>query len=391
MLYFRFITTTFNDMKAIILIILYISTIYASSGISVKIKVISKTVGESEEVYITGNISLLGEWQPDKVKMEMLNDSTFFYDLQLEKDTSIQFKFTKGSWNLEGLDVNGSIFSNFNYNATKDTTFEIFISGWGSQKSSTSERTIVGDSLIIFKNFEFEGLLPRDIIIWLPKEYKNTTKKYPVIYMHDGYNLFNKETAFGGSEWRVDETIDSLSSIGEITPIIAVGISNTARRSDDYSPDSLGRAYMNLIVKKLKPFIDSNFRTMPDKKSTFAGGSSMGGLISYAMGFEHPEIFGGVICMSPALDIPKYNYEYNTFVETNFKQKPKVKFYIDNGGVDLEEILQPGIDRAIEYLKKLGFEEGKDLYYIVDKTAIHHETAWAVRFPDALKFVLKKD
>jgi predicted alpha/beta superfamily hydrolase len=130
----------------------------------------------------------------------------------------------------------------------------------------------------------------RNVDVYLPEGYDPSgSTRYPVLYMHDGQNLFSTETAYGGVEWRIDEVMDSLQ-----LKAIVVGVWNSPKRFHEYAPmDSLSDAYLRFLVTELKPFIDSTYATKPDRENTFIMGSSMGGLISLYAVSEYPEVFGG--------------------------------------------------------------------------------------------------
>jgi predicted alpha/beta superfamily hydrolase len=145
---------------------------------------------------------------------------------------------------------------------------------------------------------------------------------------------------------------------------------------------------MNFIIEKLKTFIDKNYRTLPDRKNIATLGSSSGGLISFMLAWEHPEIFSMAGCLSPALKIDELNYIPKI---SSYKGKKKqIKIYLDNGGVGLESRLQPGLDETIEVLKQKGYKVGKDLEVFIDKTAVHTEAAWAKRLWRPLLFMFGK-
>jgi predicted alpha/beta superfamily hydrolase len=173
--------------------------------------------------------------------------------------------------------------------------------------------------------------------------------------------------------------------------VIVVGIYNTSDRMKEYTPGDKGTAYMNFVVDTVKPLIDSAYRTKPDRKNTIVGGSSAGGIISFMLVWEHPDVFSKAICMSPAFkSLSADGWDYTQTVRTS-KGSPKPIFlYIDNGGIGLDSQLQPGIDDMLTALKTKGYQEGKHFIFIHDPTAKHSEADWAKRFPTALKLVLGK-
>lgn len=179
---------------------------------------------------------------------------------------------------------------------------KIKIKGWLDMKGK----------LIKIKDFYSPQLKnTRNILIYLPPGY-DEDKRYPVLYMHDGQNLFDKNTSFSKIEWKVDETLNELITTGKIKSIIVVGIYNNSDRLSEYSPwynerykaGEKGEKYIEFIINTLKPHIDDKFST--NKEENYIGGFSMGGLILlYAL--KYP-FFKGAIVMSPSLflEIQKY-------------------------------------------------------------------------------------
>jgi predicted alpha/beta superfamily hydrolase len=232
----------------------------------------------------------------------------------------------------------------------------------------------------------------RNLIVWLPPGYEDDPEiRYPVLYMQDGQNIFDPATSFIGIDWQVDETADSLIRSGEIPPLIIVGIFNTSDRTLEYTPGDIGSAYMDFVVHTIKPLIDSTYRTKTDREYTFAGGASAGGILAFMLVWEYPDVFSKAISMSPAFRNPDgFSYEFN-FVQTvqNARSTPDdVFFYIDNGGVDLDALLQPGIDEMLLALDAHGYRLYQDFVFVKDDLALHNESAWAVRFPNALKLLM---
>jgi predicted alpha/beta superfamily hydrolase len=234
------------------------------------------------------------------------------------------------------------------------------------------------------------GIHDRDLVVWLPPNYEaDVTRRYPVVYMHDGQNIFDPATSAFGTDWSVDETVDELIKKKSIEPVIVVGIYNTKDRMKEYTPGDTDTAYMNFVVQTVKPFIDSTYRTRPDRNNTIVGGSSAGGLISFMLVWEHPDIFSKAICMSPAFRNPVALGGWNYVkVVQHSNGKKNGFFYLDNGGIGLESQLQPGIDEMLTALKAKGYKEGNDFVFVRDPMAKHSETDWAKRFPQALVTVM---
>ena len=171
--------------------------------------------------------------------------------------------------------------------------------------------------------------------------------------------------------------------------IIIVGIYNTPDRRSEYSENDTGYAYMHFIIDSLKPFIDEYYRTLPDREHTAVGGSSMGGLISFVLAWEYSNLFSKAICMSPAFKYKRFDFVDN--VNSYKGRKKKIRIYADNGGDEIDSLIQPGFDEMLLALKKQGFYVNEDLYWFKDEDARHNESAWANRIWRPLIFMFGTD
>ena len=288
------------------------------------------------------------------------------------------------------------------------------------QEQQTTTSQITGD-VRYFNDFQSKYVAPRNIEVWLPPDYeKHPEKKYPVLYMHDGQNLFSPGHSFSGQEWGVDETMTRLISGNRIREAIVVGIWNTPRRFREYQPDKIfdktGRQdkpiidsldmeyggapmadhYLEFLVNELKPFIDQNFRTMKDKNNTFMMGSSMGGLISIYAIAEYPDVFGAVACMSthfpislkhnnPAIPILSFKY-----LRGKLSPVKQGKIYFDYGTETLDSWYDPYQKQMDQIMRDNGFTEGKNWETLKFTGDEHSEIAWRRRLETPLLFLLGK-
>jgi predicted alpha/beta superfamily hydrolase len=243
----------------------------------------------------------------------------------------------------------------------------------------------------------------RDVIVYLPPGYAiENAKRYAVLYLHDGQNLFDGATSFiPGQEWRVDETAQELILGRKIEPLIIVGVYNTGNdRIDEYTPvrdpefKAGGRAdlYGRFLVEELKPFIDNTYRTRKDSAHTGLGGSSLGGLISLYLGLKYPDVFGKLAVVSPSVwwadkQIVKYvaalprKSHSRIWLDTGTKEGRNAKEA--QGTVDDARLLKAAL------LKK-GWRDGKDVKYLEAEAAEHNEAAWAARTAQILEFLFPK-
>ena len=235
----------------------------------------------------------------------------------------------------------------------------------------------------------------RDIIVYLPPDYNSARhRRYPVLYLHDGQNIFDAATAFNNNEWGVDEVTETLIVNGEIEPLIVVGIYNAGmKRMNEYThvPDyrgrgGLARAYGKMIVNDLKPFMDREYRTLSNSANTGLGGSSLGGLVTMYLGLRYPEVFGKLLVMSPSVwwanrDILKK--------VSRGRYKGSQKIWLDVGtceGMNPEMCLR-NVKDLRDALTHKGWRLGQDLEFVEDLGAGHDERAWGSRIGRALKFL----
>jgi predicted alpha/beta superfamily hydrolase len=267
------------------------------------------------------------------------------------------------------------------------TTWQTY-AAWIGTKEGKVEHTVVGDVHVLpdFASPELQN--KRNILVYLPPSYRLSSRRYPVIYMHDGQNLFDAATSYAG-EWQVDETLETTSRIG--LEAIVVGIPNQGvRRVDEYSPfvdpgrgGGKGRNYTAFIVETLKPRIDHDFRTQPDREHTGIVGSSMGGLISLYAFFQQPHVFGFAGVMSPAFWFGR------KAIFSYVQALPYVpgRIYMDIGTREGPRMLADS--RRMELLlRRKGYTVGQELLYVEESGAFHQEAAWARRLPAALHFLL---
>lgn len=261
-------------------------------------------------------------------------------------------------------------------------------------------QTLTGD-IRTHKNFHSRFLpADRDIIVYLPPGYeRERRKRYPVLYLHDGQNLFDGATSFiPGGEWRMDETAQALIEAGEIKPLIIVGVYNAGKdRVEEYTPTmdakvkQGGRAdfYGRMLVEELKPFIDAQYRTLPGPESTGLGGSSLGGLVSLYLGLKYPRVFGRLAIVSPSV---WWDQKMIVRGVQALGGKTRTRIWLDMGTKESRNPMDAVNDaRALrDALVAKGWKENADLKYFEAEGAEHSEKAWAERAGPMLKFLYGK-
>jgi predicted alpha/beta superfamily hydrolase len=232
-----------------------------------------------------------------------------------------------------------------------------------------------------------------DFLVYLPAMYEaEPDRRYPVLYMQDGQNLFDPATSFQpGNYWRMGETADALIAAGEIEPLVIVGIYNTGEhRIDEYTPVEDKRlgggqadAYGQMLVEELKPFVDHQYRTLPGPENCGMGGSSLGGLVSMYLGLRYTWVFGKLCIMSPSVW-----WRNRALLKTAAKlpKKADLRIWLDIGTHESKRAVPDARALKDELLAK-GWQLGQDLAYTEVLGASHTESAWAERVAPMLKFL----
>lgn len=237
----------------------------------------------------------------------------------------------------------------------------------------------------------------RDVLVYLPRHYRRTRDRYPVLYLQDGQNVFDAATAFGGVEWGVDETAQRLIRKHLIEPLIIVAVANTGEdRVHEYAPTAgviyesaleekrsrgLGKKYGQFLIEELKPYIDRKYRTKPEAEFTGLGGSSMGGLLALSLGLWFPDFFRRLMVISPAV---WWEDEVIVRMIEELDDKLPLKIWLDTG------TNEPGWERARKLRDRLvekGWRLSDDLEYFEAEGGDHSERAWAARIDPALRFL----
>ena len=238
----------------------------------------------------------------------------------------------------------------------------------------------------------------RDVWVYLPPTYlENARVRLPVVYMHDGQNLFDASLAFGGNEWKVDETMNAAAEDGSIREAIVIGVGNTSARMDEYTPTfdasvgagGKGDKYLTMLATELKPVVDGALRTEPGRESTAIMGSSLGGLISAYAGTTRAETFGMLGALSPSTWWDS-RVILADVAATKGKTPLPLEVYVDSGDSGTSSDDVTNTKQLAQTYRDLGFVDGTTLDYVVQKGATHSEVYWAQRLPGALQFLLGK-
>ncbi|MCF8253319.1 MAG: hypothetical protein K9H61_00390 [Bacteroidia bacterium] len=359
-----------------------IQTSLVQSQVTITIIDLPSNTPSKEDLYLAGSFN---NWNP--------GDSLFMFKkigsnhrITLSKEIkNAEYKVTRGSWDKVETDSLGGSIANRIFSSSFGLNQKIKVAGWSDFEGKTAETksTALENVKLVSANFYMPQLKRnRKIWIYLPSDYEDAiAKRYSVLYMHDGQNLFDNKTSYSG-EWGIDETLAKLEKTGDMGCIV-VGIENGgANRINEYSPyvnneygGGEGKAYMQFIVETLKPYLDSAYRTHTDQMHTGIAGSSMGGLISLYGALAYPNVFGKVGVFSPALWFSDSLFEFakNSYLD------PRVNVYYVAGSNESEH-MSSDIIRMDSILKKKGA-----LFYNssvnLKADGEHKEWFWKREFP----------
>jgi predicted alpha/beta superfamily hydrolase len=253
-------------------------------------------------VYLAGSLPELGPWRPDGRAMTGARRERIAR-ITLPRGTSFEYKFTLGSWDREAVNSSGVAPPNHRVRVDGDVeaAHEVprFKPGQRAYLADWQGSGVLG-RLVYWTDVQSAFLGPvRHVEIWLPPGYDSARAvRYPVLYAHDGQNLFDPRLAFTGVDWGIDEAVVRLSQRGIIPAVIVVGVWNSSERGTEYSPWHRASAYASFLLEELMPRVNREFRTFTGPQHTALMGSSMGGLLSFYLVTHHPEAFGACACMS---------------------------------------------------------------------------------------------
>jgi predicted alpha/beta superfamily hydrolase len=374
-------------MRAKQILTVVIIFVFANVGnAQLTIKLTSLPIGTppNSSIYVAGSFN---NWNfgEDAYKLTNNNDGTYsitFYP----RPVYTEYKFTRGNAESVEGSAAGTYMLNrtFTYDGTPQS-IETSIAGW---EYVAGTHTATGNVELLDDDFFIPQLnANRNIWIYLPPDYATSDKKYPVLYMQDGQNLFDAFYNPTG-EWKIDESLDILFIHGDFGAIV-VGVANGGpERISEYSPwmnitngGGHGEAYADFMANTLKPFIDKTYRTMPEREYTAIAGSTLGANIALYTAIEYQDVFGKVGVFSPA-----FWYSDSSYVHLHQKgihQDLKIYFV---AGQNESDLTITEMKRMYDALAREGQDES-EMHFVSIPDGAHSEWFWGREFPDAYKWL----
>ncbi|HEX4054839.1 MAG TPA: alpha/beta hydrolase-fold protein [Tepidisphaeraceae bacterium] len=353
---------------------------------------------KDQTLFLSGDSSELGSWDAAGVPLHQESDGRYRVTVNLLTGIHHTFKVTRGTWGTVERGAGGTEIPDHAFTAEPGKVVNSSVLTWVDGGKSIPGKITLTGNFRLHQKFESQLLgNTRTIIVYLPPNYEsNKIRRYPVLYMQDGQNLFDSSTAFAGVEWRVDETAQALITQKKIQPVIIVGIYNTPDRTAEFTPfdktptgaAGRGALYGRFIVDELKPMIDRTYRTIPDRDHTALAGSSMGGLITLAIAHDHPDVFGGVAVLDPWLRDSQHDL-LDTWKDDAWMKG--MRFYVDmgtNGGPEYPGTTEvPDFNALVQQFDSAGLKKGTDYSATIIDGAAHNESAWQQRVGNFLTFL----
>ncbi|TDO28022.1 alpha/beta hydrolase [Sediminibacterium goheungense] len=373
-------------MKRFITACAFLLTIQTQAQFSVRLIVNTVATKANDDIYVSGNFN---NWNPkdENYKLKPFGGSRRSIVLKNMAPGTYAFKFTRGGFDKVETLSDGRDIADRVLEVNNDLSLEFDIPGWKDEYPDKPKRYSASPQVrIIDTAFSIPQLnRKRKIWIYLPKGYTTSGKNYPVLYMQDGQNLFNDQTAFAG-EWGVDECLDTLQQKLK-KECIVVGIDHAGdKRMNEYNPwdhpqfgKGEGKAYAEFLAKTLKPYIDSKYRTYKSAENNFVLGSSMGGLISLYTVLQYPDVFGGAGVFSPSFQLSNDIYQ----LAKGFTTTSMPAFYLYTGSKEASNAV-PNLQKMSDILQK---KQRFIIRTVINPLGQHNETYWKQEFGDFYKWM----
>jgi predicted alpha/beta superfamily hydrolase len=358
---------------------------YAQHSITFRLGSLPSYHKPADPVYLAGSFN---NWNPGQPLMQFENrGGVYSINISLQKG-SYEYKLTRGNWQTAEAAAGGAPASNRVLQVVSDTVIELSVAEWADHFKEQKRHTASPNVKIIDTAFFMPQLNRyRRIWIYLPESYATSKKKYPVLYMHDGQNLFTDATAFSG-EWGVDEAMDTLGH--QVREAIVVGIDNGGdTRLNEYSPYNMerfgkgeGAQYVDFLVHTLRPYIQKHYRAKKCGKHSYTAGSSMGGLISFYALLKYPKKFGGAGVFSPAFWVTPQLFK--AIPGKARKVKGKIYFY---AGMQEGESMVPDMLAVFELMR---LHSRADMTSVIRTEGKHNEATWRAEYPKFYKWLFAR-
>ncbi|HEY5793289.1 MAG TPA: alpha/beta hydrolase-fold protein [Chthoniobacterales bacterium] len=358
----------------------------------IRFQVLSPLFPENPAPRVTGSLPALGNWNPAEGLELKPHGIWREAEFATEEGEHFEYKITRGSWQTEAVDAWGDVLPNRSHEVWGDATLHVTVADWKDTHAGRLTRERVGSRILADS---------REILIWLPPSYAlDPERRFPVIYLHDGDNLFDPQTSpITGVDWAADEWVRLLARTGGVPESIVAGVchpdgfnqENIPLRDVDLSPELGGPAYAAFVASELAPYLDTHYRTDASPLRRTLGGADLGALNAFYTAIHHPGVFSRFLCLSTRFgdlsDSPAENSRELAALECLPGLPRENRFYFDYGTRGLDAGLGPFHERLGAILREKGARDGAEFQIARVEGGGHDEASWRQRFGPALRFL----
>lgn len=358
----------------------------------IRFRIVPPVDRPSDAAHIVGSIPALGEWRPELALPLHWKNPYLEGEFDAEACSAFEYKIIRRSWEAEVVDAFGCVTGNHSHEVWLDTTLHHTVADWKDRyRGRLTRERIHSQSLAGW----------RDLLIWLPQSYgTESSRRFPVIYLHDGDNVFNPLTSvFTGVDLAADEWVNLLSSRGIAPESIVVGIRHPDGFSEedhplrdvDLSPELGGAAYSRFVAGELVPHMDTHYRTLARPEARILGGVALGALNTFYTALTHPGVFANFLCLSTSFEdvsmsLPSESRQLNLL--TTLTAPPVgTRMYFDYGTHGIDECYAPYHAELGSLLRQKGWKDGNQFVIRKIEGGTHDEISWRARLGPALEFL----
>jgi predicted alpha/beta superfamily hydrolase len=350
-------------------------------------------------IYVAGTFN---NWNPGDARYRLAREgASGVLALPGSVRGPVEFKFTLGSWDRVEVSGSGGDVPNRTLTVPPSgaVTYAGTVAAWRSGPPPPGPHTATASVSMLDTAYRMPQLgRTRRVWVYLPPGYAGSLKRYPVLYLQDGQNVFDAATSFAG-EWGVDETLDRLRAAGDPGVIVVAVDNGGTHRNDEYMPwpstqghfGGEGAAYVDFLVRNLKPYIDARYRTLTDRVSTGIGGSSLGGIIALYAALRYPDVFGRVLVFSAPFFIAPRLF---AMARAYRPRRSPTRFYLDTGlnegGTEpglAYRAMARSLGAMVDTLAAAGVDTAADVRALVPADGAHAEWFWRREFPAAYRWL----
>ncbi|HVE15229.1 MAG TPA: alpha/beta hydrolase-fold protein [Chthoniobacterales bacterium] len=354
-------------------------------------------VGRPEEpVSLCGNVHALGEWDASRALTLRWEGDRHVGTIEADTGAVLEYKVLRGGrWEAEAVDAWGSVPPNARHEVWLDATVHRTVGDWKDRHTGRLMRDRVYSRVLASW---------RELLIWLPPAYvTDSERRFPVLYLNDGANVFDPETSpLSRVDLAADEWVRALSAEGAMPETIVVGVCHPegfaegmrSERDIDLSPELGGAAYTQFLATELVPALDMRYRTLAKREARTIGGTSLGGVSAFYTILHHADVFGRMFGLSTSFEdvsqSPPAECAALRMLDGRSTLPGDIRCYFDYGTEGIDAGCEPFHHHLLAQLSAKGWEDGREFHVLRVIGGGHHEQSWRLRLGDALRFLQDK-